>query len=458
MKTKLLILLVLVISFSLNAQEEKKVDVPEEVLSYFNKRFSRAEDLVWDTIHEKNYLADFFLNDINTKVEFTPKGDLVETREVMDPKNIYRPIESFIEEEYPGSKFEYGEKIIRADKDNSFYVQIIQKIKGVKDVPVTELFFDKTGRFEKVIQPEIPEDPKEKFVDETDVYKDDFDAVVESDLKEETKAKKKKKKKKVDEEDGIYERQEVDPRSLPTPILDYVMENFEKLIEFKIKSAEYLENEEMGLHYYLVVAKEGLNQPESELFFTITGGFIKRIDPPEMQEELEEIKEEKMEQEMKVAAKQEKKKEKEEAYEEEFIEEEAAVVSVDVPEAVSSYFSRRFPRAEEVVWEEYGDNNYMASFWYRDTPTKTEFTPDGQLVSTITTMDSKNIYRPVLRYVEENYPDYKIDFGEKALRKDRNHYYYVLIYTKKKKVTPKEIELYFDKVGKIMEDVPEFLQ
>ena len=137
---------------------------------------------------------------------------------------------------------------------------------------------------------------------------------------------------------------------------------------------------------------------------------------------------------------------------------EKPVVSVTVPEAVSSYFKRRFVRAEEVVWEEYGEKNYLAKFWYRDIPTKTEFTPEGALVSTITEMDSKNIYAPVARYLDKNYPDYRVDFGEKAVRKDRKNYYYVLIYTNKKKVFPKELELYFDKIGRYTEEPPEFLR
>ena len=73
-------------------------------------------------------------------------------------------------------------------------------------------------------------------------------------------------------------------------------------------------------------------------------------------------------------------------------------------------------------------------------------------------MDPKNIYAPVARYIDENYPDYKVDFGEKAIRKDRNNYYHVLIYTTKKKVVPKEIELYFDKIGRYTEEPPAFLQ
>lgn len=438
------ILLLLIASFSLTvfAQKPDETEVPEDVIEYFNRKYSRAEDVVWDTIHRKNYIADFLMDDMRIKAEFSPQGEWIQTTEIMDEKNIYRPVQNFIENEYPGSDFIYGEIITRADRENSYYVKIEEKIKGVKEVPPTELFFDKTGRFEKVISPEIPLDTDEENVEEVDVYVDDFDKVVENDIKETKKEKKEKKKKKnEDDESGIYERQKVDPRSLPTPIMDYVMDNFDKLIEFKIKSAEYLENEELGLHYYLVIAKEGLNQPESELFFTITGEFINRIDPPEMVQELEEMKEEEEIAEEEVTAE----------------EEEILVPAVDVPEAVTSYFSRRFPRAEEIVWEAYGDENFMARFWYRDTPTKTEFAPDGTLISTITEMDSKNIYGPAQRYIDQNYPDYKVDYGEKAIRKDRNHYYYVLIYTKKKKVEPKEIELYFDKAGRIMEELPEFL-
>lgn len=435
------------------AQKLSESDVPPDVIMYFKRKYSRAEEIIWDTLHKINYVVDFFMDDLNIKAEFSPKGVWIESKEIMDPKSLFRPIENFIDMEYPGSKFIYGEKVTRADRENYYYAQITQKMKGVKDPPATELFFDKVGRFEKVIEPEIPDDPSEAFVDEIDVYEDDFDKVADSEVSGNIKDKKKKKKKKKESKDeSVYERQKVDPKSLPTPIMDYAYDNFEKLHEYKISSAEYLENEEMGLHYYLTIKKEGLNQPETQLFFTITGGFLKRIDPPELLEEIELKKEEEEEAAAAVVVKEEKSKTKsvEEVGE--------TVVSVDVPEVVTSYFSRRFPRAEEVVWEEIGDNNYQARFWFRDIATRTEFTPDGKLVMTITEMDHKNIYAPVARYLDENYPDYKVDYGEKAVRKDRNNYYYVLIYTTKKKVFPKERELYFDKIGRYMEDPPAFLQ
>ncbi len=470
MQKGILILLISFITVSVYSQKIEEADVPPDVISQFNRKYARAQEVIWDTIHKINYVADFFMDNVQIKAEFTPTGEWIESKEIMDPKSLFRPIENFIEQEFPGSKFTYGEQVIKADKNNYYYVQIEEKIKGIKDIPPTELFFDKTGRFEKVIKPEIPEDPSEVYVEEVDVYEDDFDKAVDNDIKANKKDKKKKKDKDLEEDSGVYERQEVDPRSLPTPIIDYVMNNFDKMIEFKISSAEYLEDEEFGLHYHLIVAREGLNQPESDLYFSVTGKFLKRNDPPEMQEELEQLKEKaalaKEEKEKEVAKENEKEVVKEEAKEEEtrertktsYAEEvETPVMSVDVPQAVTSYFSRRFPTAEEVVWEEYGNKNYMASFWYRDVRTKTEFTPEGELVSTITEMDPKNIYAPVARYLEENYPDYKVDIGEKAVRKDRNNYYYVLIYTTKKKVTPKEIELYFDKIGRYMEEPPAFL-
>ena len=446
MKNRILIVLLCFITITVYSQNVSEEDVPAAFIENFNKKFTRAIDVMWYTIHKKNFRADFFMDEKQIKAEFSPKGEWIESREMIDPKSVYRPIENFINMEFPGSKFIYGEKIIRADKQDSYYTQIEEKIKGVKNMPPTELFFDKTGRFEKIVKPEIPEDPSETAIEEDDDHEDDFDKIVEAEIKEQKKTKKKKKK---DEDDnGFYERQKVDPRSLPTPIMNYVMDNFYKLVEYKIASAEYLENEELGLHYYLIVKKEGLNQPESELFFTITGDFIRRIDPPELVEQLEAKQEKESE---KIAERKEKTTKQVEDIPE------VIAPAVDVPENVTSYFSRRFPRAEEVVWEEYGDKNYMASFWFRDVRTKTEFTPEGVLISTITEMDPKNVYAPVARYLEQNYPDYKVDIGEKAVRKDRNNYYYVLIYTTKKKVSPKEIELYFDKIGRYMDEPPEFL-
>ena len=177
-------------------QKLSESDVPPDVIMYFKRKYSRAEEIIWDTLHKINYVVDFFMDDLNIKAEFSPKGVWIESKEIMDPKSLFRPIVNFIDIEYPGSKFIYGEKVTRADRENYYYAQITQKMKGVKDPPVTELFFDKVGRFEKVIEPEIPDDPSEAFVDEIDVYEDDFDMVADSEVSGNIKDKKKKKKKK----------------------------------------------------------------------------------------------------------------------------------------------------------------------------------------------------------------------------------------------------------------------
>ena len=71
---------------------------------------------------------------------------------------------------------------------------------------------------------------------------------------------------------------------------------------------------------------------------------------------------------------------------------------------------------------------------------------------TIVELDTKNLYAPVQRYIDKEYPKYKVIYAEKATRKDRKDYFYVELISNKKDVRPQQMGLYFDKTGRLKEE------
>ncbi|MCD4695392.1 MAG: PepSY-like domain-containing protein [Bacteroidales bacterium] len=121
----------------------------------------------------------------------------------------------------------------------------------------------------------------------------------------------------------------------------------------------------------------------------------------------------------------------------------------DVPEAVLKSFSRKFPRAENIQWDKIGDN-YKADCFFKDRGNYAEFTSEGEWVVTITDLDIKTLYPPIQKYLDENFNHDKVIFAEKAVKADKQDYYYVQVEKKNPETKEKYIaELFFDKTGRI---------
>ena len=388
--------------------------VPEKVKTSFARRFRGAEELEWDTTGE-NYYASFFMGDLFREVHFSKDGEWLMSKEEMDPDRIYSPVSRYILEEYDKSySLEYAEKITRNDRSSNYYVELSQKIRGLDENPITKLYFDKTGRIEKVEEPVLPEEEEEIV---SDLHDPGFEEMLDEDLEELS--------------EGPAKDARIKESELPSGIPTYI---YDKYPEIKFREAVIEEDQEWGTVYRVVVSKEGLMQDQYNLFFDRKGNVLEDNVPADLFETRA------------AAAKEEKE-------EEVYYEDRTTLPAANVPDNVVQYFERRFPRAEELTWLE-EDEYYTARFYYRELLHHTTFDKDAVLLSTKTEMEPDRVYRPILMYVEENYPKYKIDYSEKVIRKDRNNYYYVELYTKKRDL-PEMVYLYFDKMGKPIDFAPE---
>jgi hypothetical protein len=287
-------------------QESNDQDVPEVVQKNFSRKFPRAEDPYWSKIDD-NYKVDCFYRGRATYAEFTSEGEWVITITDMDIKNLYPPIQRYLDENFKKEKIILAEKAVKADKQNYYYVQLEHRDKETKEVNIIELFFDKTGRIE---QAKIP---------------------------------------------------------------------------------------------------EGIND------MTIVG-----IDDP----------------------------------------------NLETPAEVIDKWKKRFPKSEGIDWKKVKNNsdsidyNYIASFVYRGRPTKAEYLPDGSWVETRVQYEEKELYAPVVKYIEENHWYDDMIIAEKVTRDDRNDYYYVKLERHERgQFRPYVFELFFSRTGKLQKVIrPEELK
>ncbi|MBE0641256.1 MAG: PepSY-like domain-containing protein, partial [Bacteroidales bacterium] len=346
---------------------------------------------------------------------FKPNGDWVLTKEEMAPDRVYAPVARFLYEEYPGYKLEYAEKISKSDRDVNYYVEVSQRIKGMDPDPVTRLYFDKTGRVTEVEEPELPE---EVSTDIDYLHDPRFD---------------KKLEKELGQLEGAPEHNaSIKESELPSGITTYI---YDKYPDIKIREAVLDEDPEWGSVYRVVISKEGLMQSSYDLFFDRKGKMLADNVPADLFQ------------------RKEKDKPAAEA-QETYYEDRTTIASTNVPEVVTTGFSRRFPRAQEVEWSEDDKGYFTAKFIDRDLLNQTTYDKTGKLLRTKTEMTLDRVYRPALLYIEENYPKYKIDYAEKIVRTDRMLYYYVELYTNKKGLAPNQY-LFFDKMGKPLDEEPE---
>ncbi len=277
----------------------------------------------------------------------------------------------------------------------------------------------------------------------------------------------------------------VGEKEFPSSVIKYFYDNYKS---FKITISEYVEEPDDNNFYYLKIQKKGINQNEDgELYFDLAGNLTKSTAPeivkedsnPEVAKNNDAFDEDRTD----------KKKSKKEAVEEESEDTKPAKTvkpsrvaaspkpkaqkksktnadedtdnssNSDVPALVKKMFDKKFPRTENVNWEQV-DSNFVASFFFRINDQKAEFSPEGKLVSTTTIMDPKNIFRPLENYLEKKYNKYKVLKAEKILydrtyqklhpEKKLKNYYFVEISIKIRGSRVPQIDrLWFDGVGAI---------
>ncbi len=416
-----------------------EADLPAKMKENFKKKFPKAVISKWDTL-DNIYTAYFIDNEMQCTSDFSPEGDWLATVETLLPGPIYRPVDQYLEENFPAFKIKLAQRITRRDRNNTYYLEIHEKARKGQIPPVTKLVFDKNGKFVSKEDPPVVLAAPEPTQEEPVVSKEEDDQF-ESKLTREDGSGKNK--------DQDLKAEKVTGKELPSKITNYVEATYP---EYKVKEAFFSEYDDLGPAYKVIIKREGLNQPSSDLYFSVAGQLLREDNPPPKKEVVQQVTKSVVKEEEKV---EEEKVEKEKPVQEEEVTEQeegepGEVDAAEIPALVKKNFSRRFPKAEETVWKS-DENKYFAEFLLNDVNTTIEFSADGVIQVTKTEMDPKNIFGPVQRYLDTKYPSYKVRYAEKVVRKDRKDYYYLEIYSKKRNANPPELQLYFDKNGKLIE-------
>ena len=423
-------------SLSLSGQQTTDLNIPEAVQKSFSKKFPRAENISWNQV-DKNYKVDCFYRERATYAEFKPDGEWVMTVTDLDTKTLYPPIQRYLDENFKRDKVILAEQAVRADRNDYYYVQLEVKDDETKETHIIELFFDKTGTIEQAKLPESINDMT--IVGITDPNSEIPADVIDSWQKRFPRAEEIEWTKKSHPSDTIdvyfiasfiyrdrptkaefladgswvETRAQYDEKDLYTPVVRYIAENHwydELIIAEKVTRADRQD------YYYVKLQRmeKGQFRPYIfELFFSKSGQ-IQEVRRPEVLKS-------------------------------------QYLLTVDIPPLVARKFKGRFASAQDVTWET-KEGNWVASFTYRDMPTTAEFTDSADWVQTVQQVDVKNLYSPIQRILDREYPEYKPVYAEKTTRKDRNDNYYVELVGKKKDVDPHKMGLFFDKTGRLKED------
>jgi hypothetical protein len=423
----------LALTFVSFAQNSLDKDVPDVVEKNFNKKFPHSENVSWDKV-DNNYKVDCFFRGRGTYAEYTPEGVWVQTVTDMDIKSLYPPVQKYLDENFKKDKVVLAEQAIRADKQNYYYVQVARKEKDRKEPYIFELFFDKTGNIEQVKTPEGMEEMTVVGIDNPNT--ETPAVVIDTWQKQFPRAEGIEWTKKTITGDSInylatffYRDQktraeflsdgkwletriELEEKNLYEPVLKYIQENHwddDLIIVEKVTTSDRqdyyyakLERFEKGqFHLYVF-----------ELYFDKTGKLTRADRNQELKNQF--------------------------------------LLTVDVPVEVAKKFNGRFSNASEIKWET-KEGNWVSHFTYRGLPTTAEFSDSAAWIMTIVEIDTKNLYAPIQRYINNEYSDYNVMYAEKATRADRNDYYYIELISKKKKEENQQVGLYFDKTGKLKE-------
>lgn len=265
-----------------NEGNEDIIDVPEIVLKNFNKRFPRVTELIWDII-DTNYTVDFEYRDKTTNAEFSPGGVWVLTKTEIDPKNLFSPIKRYIDQNYKSQKVQYAEKVVKSDRNNYYYVQIYKKIKGVKYITV--LYFNKVGKFTKVIRPKGLEDEysnqveapeivlkkfKSRFVRATDITWETLDSnyIAKFIFRE-----KKTVAQFTTEGQWLMTTFEIDTKNIYAPIQRFLEKNCS---DYKVNFIEKTTKNDRKDFYYVELygKKKNIDPQELGLYFNKSGKLI----------------------------------------------------------------------------------------------------------------------------------------------------------------------------------------
>lgn len=118
------------------AQKIADKNVPQTVISSFQKAYPTAKAVKWDKEGE-NYEASFDLNKTDYSVLYDANGNLQETEVEIETSQLPKAVTDYVAAQYKGQKIKEAAKITNAQGAITYEAEIKGK----------DLMFDSTGNF-----------------------------------------------------------------------------------------------------------------------------------------------------------------------------------------------------------------------------------------------------------------------------------------------------------------------
>lgn len=376
--------------------------IPASVMKTFKKRMMNASNVRWyrkpgDSV----YSVKCVVRDQNTLGKFTEKGKWISTRTELEkdrvPSAVYKTINQF----YPSYKFVTAGKELRADKQDFFAVEVIEKA-NAKTGDITTLYLDKSARI--------------KYIEEPDYTRSDASTklTVEEQKAEKQLEKEFAKDRKLD----IYPVKSISASEIPNAIHKWTNTYYPEYIYKNIRYEESDDFEKEGNIYIILIQRPGVGQPYATVYFTRSGEFLKLEDEFRSEEEIE----------AQMAAKR------------------APAV---VPMNVAAAFKSKVADANEVSWSQDEEEQWVASYTDKKEQSKQSvFTADAYWVCTRTAVAPSKVPTSVRSYVEKNFANTEIKNFWSVTDPQTKLYYTARLYNKKTKL---DFTMSFTQSGKPIE-------
>jgi light-regulated signal transduction histidine kinase (bacteriophytochrome) len=141
MKKLTFILIFIMVTGFLMAQKIQSKDVPEAVMTAFQKEFPAAKIAKWDR-EEINFEASFDNNKSDQSVVFDAQGNILEIEVEIEINQLPKGVMDYVKATYPGKKIKEVAKITDAQKTVTYEVEV----NGM------DVIFSELGKFIKEIK------------------------------------------------------------------------------------------------------------------------------------------------------------------------------------------------------------------------------------------------------------------------------------------------------------------
>ncbi len=253
MKNTVLIILLIglfsQIGISQTLVDTKKV--PANIIKKFNKKHRDVKEVKW-YLYEHNYMVKCLERDLKTEIVYSSVAKELFSKSEVEIGSLNSKIADDLRANHKYKKIITAYLYVNGPRDK-YYSVILHKSQGRKKAPLEyEAQYTFTGAYLTLYEPEI------KLEGEKEIKDDKYDMAMDSE---------------VDDFEDSVDDQKVKKGDLPSPIIQYVKDNFE--YEYRYKEIWIKNNAKLGDFYYLVLKKQG-EKKKFKLYFDTFGKFLKR--------------------------------------------------------------------------------------------------------------------------------------------------------------------------------------